>query len=102
MEEGTKKQSFLKAYFVMPFIEPLFYKGVFSFINSKQRRGEQMFTGIIEDLGKVTSIKSGKDQMELTISSKKIVEDIHLGDSIAVNGVCLTVTTFTAIHLQSM
>ena len=54
-----------------------------------------MFTGIIEDLGKVTSIKSGKDQMELTISSKKIVEDIHLGDSIAVNAVCLTVTTFT-------
>ena len=55
-----------------------------------------MFTGIIEDLGKVTAIKSGKDQMELTISSKKMLEDIQLGDSIAVNGVCLTVTTFTA------
>lgn len=33
--------------------------------------------------------------MELTIRSEKILEDVHLGDSISVNGVCLTVTSFT-------
>lgn len=54
-----------------------------------------MFTGIIEDLGVVESVKMGRQSMELTIRSEKIVEDVHLGDSIAVNGVCLTVTSFT-------
>lgn len=54
-----------------------------------------MFTGIIEDKGKVTSIKKDEKSMELTIASSKIVSDAHLGDSIAVNGVCLTVTHLT-------
>lgn len=54
-----------------------------------------MFTGIVEDLGKVKSIKSSPNSMQLTLESKKIVEDIHLGDSIAVNGVCLTVISFS-------
>lgn len=46
-----------------------------------------MFTGIIEEIGTVVAIeKNGK----LTISAQKILEDIHLGDSIAVNGICLT------------
>ncbi|KGR85805.1 riboflavin synthase [Lysinibacillus odysseyi] len=54
-----------------------------------------MFTGIIEDIGKVHSIVQGPNTMELTISSSKILSDIHLGDSIAVNGVCLTVTSFS-------
>lgn len=54
-----------------------------------------MFTGIIEDIGAVKSVKMGSQSMELTIQSEKIVEDVHLGDSIAVNGVCLTVTSFT-------
>lgn len=57
-----------------------------------------MFTGIIEDVGKVQSIAQGQDSMELTISSGKILEDVHLGDSIAVNGVCLTVTRFANKH----
>ena len=47
-----------------------------------------MFTGIIEELGKVISI--GKNQ--LSVRAESILEDIKLGDSIAVNGVCLTVT----------
>jgi riboflavin synthase len=55
-----------------------------------------MFTGIIEDVGKIQSIAQGQNTMELTISSKKILEDVQLGDSIAVNGVCLTVTCFTS------
>ena len=53
-----------------------------------------MFTGIVEELGKVKTIKKGGLQQRLTISCKKILEDIHLGDSIAVNGVCLTVVEF--------
>lgn len=57
-----------------------------------------MFTGIIEDMGKVQSITQGQNAMELTISSRKVLEDVHLGDSIAVNGVCLTVTRFTNQH----
>ncbi len=55
-----------------------------------------MFTGIVEDLGKVKAIKSGSYSMQLTIESKKILEDVHLGDSIAVNGVCLTVISFSS------
>ena len=54
-----------------------------------------MFTGIIEDIGTVKAVQSGKNSMQLTIASKKIVEDVHLGDSIAVNGICLTVVSFT-------
>lgn len=50
-----------------------------------------MFTGIIEETG--TVLKSGTP---LVIKANKILEDIHTGDSIAVNGVCLTVTRFTA------
>ncbi|MDN4495028.1 riboflavin synthase [Ureibacillus aquaedulcis] len=53
-----------------------------------------MFTGIIEDQGKVTGIKKDVNSMELTIATSKIVSDAHLGDSIAVNGVCLTITHF--------
>lgn len=54
-----------------------------------------MFTGIIEDIGTVKAVNSGRNSMQLTVSSKKIVEDVHLGDSIAVNGICLTVISFT-------
>ena len=57
-----------------------------------------MFTGIVEDLGNVKSIKNGCKVWQLTIESKKIVEDVHLGDSIAVNGVCLTVISFSTIY----
>ena len=53
-----------------------------------------MFTGIVEDVGKVTNIKQRTNSMELTIQSDKIIEDMNLGDSIAVNGVCLTVVSF--------
>ncbi|TQR20783.1 riboflavin synthase [Psychrobacillus vulpis] len=54
-----------------------------------------MFTGIVEEMGKVTSINKAPNSMELTIQSKIVLEDVKLGDSIAVNGVCLTVTSFT-------
>ncbi|MFL0506705.1 riboflavin synthase [Ureibacillus sp. 179-F W5.1 NHS] len=55
-----------------------------------------MFTGIIEDTGKVVGIKKDIDSSQLTIVTPKIVSDAKLGDSIAVNGVCLTITHLTS------
>jgi riboflavin synthase len=53
-----------------------------------------MFTGIVEDVGRVKGIKTGAKEAILTIEVKKIgAWEIRLGDSIAVNGVCLTVTS---------
>jgi len=53
-----------------------------------------MFTGIVEDLGKVQSLQKGSHSARLRITSGLIVSDVKLGDSIAVNGICLTVTSF--------
>lgn len=49
-----------------------------------------MFTGIIEEKGVLKEQNGGN----LVIQADKVLEDVHLGDSIAVNGVCLTVTEF--------
>ncbi len=54
-----------------------------------------MFTGIVEEVGRVASIRKGAHSCVLTVSASKVLEDVHLGDSIATNGVCLTVTDFT-------
>ncbi len=51
-----------------------------------------MFTGIIEDKGTVTSIVKGSKSAVIEIRSDVIMDDIKLGDSVAVNGVCLTCT----------
>lgn len=51
-----------------------------------------MFTGIIEEIGKIRAVKNGEKSSTLTISAKKVLENTVLGDSIAVNGICLTVT----------
>lgn len=53
-----------------------------------------MFTGIIEELGTIGQIKAESESLTLSIQANKILHDIALGDSIAVNGVCLTVTSF--------
>ena len=53
-----------------------------------------MFTGIIEEVGVIKSIRMGAQSAVITIEAEKVLEDIHLGDSIAMNGVCLTVTSF--------
>lgn len=55
-----------------------------------------MFTGIVEEIGRIENIKKGTKSSVLTIKGKLVLEGIQLGDSIAVNGVCLTVTSFTA------
>lgn len=59
-------------------------------------KGERtaVFTGIIEEVGVVKSIRMGAQSAVITIQAEKVMEDIHVGDSIATNGVCLTVTSF--------
>ena len=54
-----------------------------------------MFTGIIEEVGKVISVRRGAHSCVLTVAANTLLDDVHLGDSIATNGVCLTVTEFT-------
>jgi riboflavin synthase len=54
-----------------------------------------MFTGIIEETGTIRSLKTGSRSSAMTISAKKVLEDVRTGDSINVDGVCLTVVTFT-------
>ncbi len=55
-----------------------------------------MFTGIVEELGTVVSVPPAGRAGALRICASKVLEDAHLGDSIAVNGVCLTVTSMGA------
>ena len=54
-----------------------------------------MFSGIVEETGSIKNIKRGAASAELSIEASKVLEDVALGDSIAVNGVCLTVTDFS-------
>ena len=54
-----------------------------------------MFTGIVEELGKVKDIKhESTSSVQLTIHASTITSDINIGDSIAVNGICLTVIDY--------
>ncbi len=55
-----------------------------------------MFTGLISHLGNVKSIELNGDSAKLIIQSPEIASEIKVGDSVAVNGVCLTVTEFDA------
>lgn len=53
-----------------------------------------MFTGLIEEMGELAEIKRGTKSASLRIRAKTVLEDVKVGDSISVNGICLTVTTF--------
>jgi riboflavin synthase len=55
-----------------------------------------MFTGIVEDLGEVAAVEHSGDFARVHVRSATVTEDARPGDSIAVNGVCLTVTTLLA------
>jgi riboflavin synthase len=64
-----------------------------------------LFTGIVEELGKVTKLEPLTDAMRILITGPLAVSDAKVGDSISVNGVCLTVTSknadsFTADVMQ--
>ena len=60
-----------------------------------------MFTGIIEEVGTVRAVQHSGNNSFIRIEAKKVLEDVHLGDSIAVNGVCLTVTHFDSSTFQA-
>lgn len=56
-----------------------------------------MFTGIVEEIGKVEKVVQTEEHaLRYTIHAEKVLTDVNVGDSIAVNGVCLTVTKFDA------
>src|SRR5699024_63944 len=53
-----------------------------------------MFTGIVEEKGTIASMKEVSDEaIELTIEARTVLENLKYGDSVAVNGICLTVTS---------
>jgi len=52
-----------------------------------------MFTGIVEELGTVVALEQKGEAARLTVSAKSVIDDLHPGESIAVDGVCLTVVT---------
>lgn len=53
-----------------------------------------MFTGIIEEIGRMKHVAANGPSLELTIEASKVLSDVRIGDSIAVNGVCLTVVRY--------
>lgn len=55
-----------------------------------------MFTGLIEEIGTVTLVRTHGGMADLTIAANSILEDMSIGDSIAIAGVCQTVTAFNA------
>lgn len=59
-----------------------------------------MFTGIIEETGNVLSFKSGTQSWRLVVSAQVTLGDAAIGDSIAVNGCCLTIVKFDATTLE--
>lgn len=53
-----------------------------------------MFTGIIEEIGYIKEFALGSSGAEIVVGCKKVLEDVKIGDSIAINGCCQTVTDF--------
>ena len=49
-----------------------------------------MFTGLVEEIGRVSALEEG-EMLRLSIAARRVAEDTHAGDSVSVNGVCLTV-----------
>lgn len=53
-----------------------------------------MFTGLIEEVGKLKGVKKQGEAMRLSIGAARVLQGVQIGDSISVNGVCLTVTDY--------
>jgi riboflavin synthase len=53
-----------------------------------------MFTGIVEEIGRIIKVERGISSIKLAIQGKKVMERMNIGDSISVNGICLTVTSY--------
>ena len=59
-----------------------------------------MFTGIVEEIGTIVEIRNDQSVRTLIIKAERIIDDMHIGDSISVNGTCLTVTDFNSNHFS--
>ena len=60
-----------------------------------------MFTGIVEEMGTVRRLNQSPNRCELELSASKVLEGTQIGDSIAVNGVCLTVIRMGSGHFTA-
>jgi len=60
-----------------------------------------MFTGLISELGNITAIKMAKDSAVFTVNAPGLIAEIHVGDSVAVNGVCLTATSVSGTEFTT-
>ena len=53
-----------------------------------------MFTGLVEEMGEIANISRKDTSLRITIKGNSVIKNVKIGDSIAVNGICLTVTEF--------
>lgn len=60
-----------------------------------------MFTGIVEELGTIRSVTKGDKSAVVKVGASTVVTDVKMGDSICVNGVCLTVVSFTGSEFSA-
>lgn len=60
-----------------------------------------MFTGIIEETGRIKTVSRGVNSAELVVECRTVMEGTRVGDSISVNGVCLTVTAMGHDHFEA-
>lgn len=60
-----------------------------------------MFSGIIEEVGEIVQVRRNGDGKDVSIRCSKVISEISIGESIAVNGVCLTVTKFSPDFFQA-
>ncbi|AJD28815.1 riboflavin synthase [Clostridium botulinum] len=61
-----------------------------------RKEGVSLFTGIVEEVGRILKIEEGKDFLHISIEGSKVLNPLNIGESVAVNGVCLTVTSFNS------
>ena len=59
-----------------------------------------MFTGLIEEIGKIEHLQTHRGTLRFTISTNEVIKDLSIDDSIAINGVCLTVVEFSKSNFQ--
>lgn len=60
-----------------------------------------MFTGIIEEIGVVKGLYQHSNSAQIEVQASKVLSDVKIGDSIAVNGVCLTVVSFNSSFFKA-
>lgn len=67
---------------------------------TRSPRVAEMFTGLIEDIGTITTVEKRSGSVLLTISRAPLLDDLKEGDSVAVDGVCLTVTGIDGLRFN--